>query len=622
MKNWTENDFFNLAKLIKVDEVYVFNDKGVIINGSRSQYYGYSMDEGEQIAYFKPMLVNKKLRMCQDVTPNSAEGKPMMYAAVWDRERNFIVQVGITPERLLARMSNNEINNLISKIPVTKGMNIYVVDEFDKTIIGSTDDVFFGTRLNEEDILQSTMEDGERVFASTQIQGKQCYMVYERMGKYDIAVSCSIEAANSSLLFSLMQFLLILMIAFFLINFITKRYIKEIQKQTTALEEANAAKTMFLSRMSHDIRTPLNGILGLLEISERNKDNKEIVDSNRDRTKLVAEHLLSLLNDALEVTKLDDSNVVLSHKCFNVGVLLDEVYSISCIKADENAIKLSFNTDNTEISKLNVNGSPLHVRQILLNIIDNCIKYNKPNGTVDFSVNILLKDEKNVVLRFVISDTGIGMSEEFLKHIFEPFSQEKSDARSVFKGTGLGMSIVKALVDRMDGIISITSVENEGSTFEITIPFELSDEKTVAKELEHNTEENSNRDISGCRLLLVEDNELNRDVAKTLLEEHGVEVFEVPDGKCAVEAFSNSETGFYDIILMDILMPVMNGIDAAKAIRNMERQDAKQVPIIALSANTYDEDIQESINAGMNEHIAKPFKINNLVDIIAKYINK
>lgn len=264
-------------------------------------------------------------------------------------------------------------------------------------------------------------------------------------------------------------------------------------------------------------------------------------------------------------------------------------------------------------------GSPLHLRQIFLNIYGNCIKYNKVGGKVYTHFSYLGNQDGKVTYQWMISDTGIGMSQEFLKHIFEPFAQEHSDARSVYHGTGIGMAIVKSLIDQMNGTIQVTSEEGKGSTFIIRLPFEIVQEEPKEENVEQGDQ--NNRTIQGMKFLLAEDNELNAEIAKILLEDEGAKVTVVNDGQQAVQQFKQTKPGTYDAILMDVMMPVMDGIHATQTIRNLEREDAKQIPIIAMTANAYKEDAQKCLQAGMNAHLSKPLQMEHVLETITKFVN-
>lgn len=401
-----------------------------------------------------------------------------------------------------------------------------------------------------------------------------------------------------------------------------KEYTKNLESKNLELREAvfqaqkaNAAKSSFLSRMSHDIRTPLNGIIGLIKINETHMDDRELVKTNQDKMLVSADHLLSLINDVLQMSKLEDENIEISHEPIDLGEISREVGTIISGRTAEAGI--AFEIGKQELPVSYVYGSPLYIRQIFLNIYGNCIKYNKPHGKVTTTLKCLGEKNGIVTYRWTISDTGIGMSEEFLKHIFEPFVQEHSDARTVYSGTGLGMSIVKKIIDRMNGTIVVTSKEGEGSTFVITLPFEIAE-----KPEEIPAEMDGEVNIAGLHLLLAEDNELNAEIARTLLEDEGAITTIVNDGQQAVDIFSRNKPGTFDAILMDIMMPEMDGLSATKAIRALDREDAGTIPIIAMTANAFDEDEKKCMEAGMNAHLVKPLDIQKMKEAVCRYLNK
>lgn len=386
-----------------------------------------------------------------------------------------------------------------------------------------------------------------------------------------------------------------------------------------ALEEAdraNVAKTSFLSRMSHDIRTPLNGIIGLLEIGENHPDDMALLLENQKKMKVSANHLLSLINDVLQMSKLESSEIEFSHEKVQLAELSHEVLMIVEQRAADAGITLEYDRDGERSSLKNVYGSPLHLRQIFLNIYGNCIKYNKVGGRVHTICTCLKTTDHTVTYRWVIEDTGIGMSKEFLEHIFEPFAQENIDARSVYNGTGLGMSIVKRLVDKMQGTIEVQSERGVGSVFTITLPFEIAEDPDIPAPEEKPSETVS---LEGLHVLLVEDNSLNAEIAQTLLADRGINVTLAENGREAIDTFRENEPGTFDMILMDIMMPVVDGLSATKAIRAMERADAAQIPIIAMTANAFDEDVRQCLDAGMNAHLAKPLQMDQVIEVINRY---
>lgn len=400
---------------------------------------------------------------------------------------------------------------------------------------------------------------------------------------------------------------------------IQKEYTEQLQLKNEQLyaaveqaDRANAAKTSFLSRMSHDIRTPLNGIIGLLEIDEAHAEDHALIRSNQKKMKVAAKHLLSLINDILQMSKLESGEVILSHEIIDLNQLARDILTIMEQRAAEAGITLRYEGgfERMEISR--VYGSPLHLRQIFLNIYGNCIKYNKSCGRVETAVSCLGIADGRVTYRWVIRDTGIGMSKDFLQHIFTPFSQERRD--STRQGTGLGMAIVKSLIDEMQGTITIESEEGVGSVFTITLPFEIAAEQPQTEQ----PAPAKAKDISGLHLLLVEDNALNAEIAAALLADRGVSVELARDGSEAVRMFREAPAGTYAGIIMDIMMPVMDGLTATRAIRALERADAKTIPIIAMTANAFEEDARQCLAAGMNVHLAKPLCMEELVAILAR----
>ena len=394
--------------------------------------------------------------------------------------------------------------------------------------------------------------------------------------------------------------------------FETHRHLQESIKNET---KANRAKTDFLSHMSHDIRTPLNGIIGLLEIDSAHFDNAALIRKNHAKMMVSANHLLSLINDVLQMSKLEDGTVKLSHEPIDLLNLTRDIVTIVVDRAVESGIYWDYEKGKAVIPYPYIYGSPLHLRQIFLNIYGNCIKYNRPGGKITTIVDSLGDKDGICTYRWTISDTGMGMSPEFVEHIFEPFSQEKDDARSIYHGTGLGMSIVKNLVDLMGGSISVASQEGVGSVFTIILHFEIAPAPTATPDTAAITE----CSMDGLHLLLAEDNRLNAEIIETLLSDRGAQITIAENGQQAVDLFRESSPGSFDAILMDVMMPVMDGLTATRKIRSLKRTDAATIPVIALTANAFQEDAEKCLAAGMNAHLSKPLQIEKLVALIAQY---
>lgn len=392
-------------------------------------------------------------------------------------------------------------------------------------------------------------------------------------------------------------------------------YQQELVKAVESANQANTAKTDFLNRMSHDIRTPLNGILGMLDIAQKNETNPKALLECHEKMRTAAFHLKALVNDVLDMQRMETDRFFLEQIPFDIREILDNCWSM----LEAQASRLDITLEKIKPGSLKypyLIGSPLHIRQIFMNLLSNAIKYNKPGGSISIHAKIIRQVHQNVIYKFIISDTGIGISPEFQKHIFEPFAQEDTGARTIYKGTGLGMAIVHRLVQEMGGTIQLKSEKNVGSTFTLILPFTIDEHQPSASA---ETDTDTPADLTDLHILVVEDNELNLEIAVFSLEAAGLNVSTAINGLKAVRLFEKSKPYEYDIILMDIMMPVMNGLDAAKAIRGLSRPDATTVPIIALSANAFAEDIQKSKNAGINEHLAKPLEMDKVLKVIASY---
>lgn len=385
------------------------------------------------------------------------------------------------------------------------------------------------------------------------------------------------------------------------------------QEARQKADAANAAKTAFLTRMSHDIRTPLNGILGLIEIEELKEGDMQVARESRAKARVAANHLLSLINDILEMGRIEERKVTLDHESFNLKELCDDALVLCKLRASDRGITMLDTSEPYVVDQYMI-GSPTHIRQILVNLLDNSIKYNKRGGTVTFSSTIKPLDDEHAVFCFSVSDTGIGMTPEFLTRIYEPFAQEGDDARSKFQGTGIGMSIVKSLLDMMGGTIEISSEVGAGSTFNVQIPLDI-DKNPRARECAD--EQTCNCSLAGMSVLLAEDNELNAEIAQTLLESEGIVVTRAANGNEAVDLYVGHPAGSFDAILMDIMMPGMDGYEATRAIRLSEKADAADIPIIALTANAFAEDAQAAHDAGLNAHLPKPLDLNKLKNMLA-----
>ncbi len=397
------------------------------------------------------------------------------------------------------------------------------------------------------------------------------------------------------------------------IMLIKKRQEKETMDALKEAKRASLAKTEFLSHMSHDIRTPLNGILGMLTIADKNPKDEKRQQEARQKIRQEAEHLLSLVNDVLEISKIESSEVSISNEPFDIRSVLDNTMGLMHPQAVEHGVELSL--EYGAMLHPYLMGSPLHLRQILINVIGNAIKYNKPNGKVSIYMEETGCVKNCVTCRFSIADTGIGMSEEFLEHIFEPFTQEASGARTEYQGTGLGMVIVREIVNQMGGTVTVESEPGAGTKVTVEVPLVINENPVKAEEVQQQPPADC---MKGITVLLAEDNKLNQEITQYMLEEAGASVVIAENGEEAVQMFLNSAPGDFNCILMDIMMPVMDGYEASRLIREADRADAKMIPIIALSANAFSEDVQRALEAGMNTHMGKPIQSDRLVATISR----
>ena len=398
---------------------------------------------------------------------------------------------------------------------------------------------------------------------------------------------------------------------------IEKAYQKKLVEAKREAERANRVKTEFLQHMSHDIRTPINGIRGMIEIAEHYPDNIKKQTECREKVKEASGLLLELINEVLDMSKLESGEIVFEYEPFDIIKLSREVYDVIERLASERGIEII--QSDCHVPHRHLMGSPVHYKRVLMNILSNAVKYNKDKGKIFITCQEIASKDGKATVEFVCRDTGIGMSEDFQKHLFEPFAQEAADVRTNYKGTGLGMPITKSIVEKMGGTITFESVKGEGTTFRVVTTFDI-DQNIIEQETVAGKENTSS--IEGAIIILAEDNELNMEISRFLLTEEGARVIEVRNGQEAVDAMAASEPGSVDAILMDIMMPVIDGYEATRAIRQMDQSDAKSIPIIAMTANAFMEDKLAAKKAGMDAHIAKPLDTKQLMRTLAELIAK
>lgn len=390
-------------------------------------------------------------------------------------------------------------------------------------------------------------------------------------------------------------------------------YQEELRVTAEEAERANAVKTDFLRRMSHDIRTPINGIRGLVNVGKNHIHDVDKIAECLDEIMRSSDMLVDLVNNVLNMSKLESGGIQLTEEAFDLQEMLDDVKRFVNVQAERKQISLQI--DAAEVEHYHLIGSPLHIRQIFQNIIENAVKFNMDSGSVNVVCRELASDENTAGLEMVCADTGIGMSEEFQKHVFEAFVQEDTSARTTYSGIGLGLAITKKLVNCMNGEISFESKQGIGTVFTVKLPVQIDRAYYQLAE-----KKDPLQVMKGLQILLVEDNELNMEITEYIMTEQGAVVTEAWNGKEAVDIYESCESGTFDVILMDIMMPVMNGLEAARCIRASEKEDAQSIPIIAISANAFNDDIAQSLAAGMNMHLAKPLEFQKVIEAIAALV--
>ena len=521
------------------------------------------------------------------------------------------------------------IQELLNGYSVQKDGTIIVAD--DGIVVASNDERLLGQNTADNEVVQAMKKhtDSQHIY-HLKNEGTGCYGIMLKQRDYYIYAYLPDTEVFHNLPLNVAGVIFIYLLIFSIFWFwayrtnLTHRkqeqekdekYKAELLIAAKKAEAANEAKTEFLQRMSHDIRTPINGICGLVNMADHYAGDMEKQTEYRTKVKEASNLLLELVNDVLDMSKLDSGEVVLEEISFNLSKIFEEVLVVIGQIAVEQNIRIGW--EKKEITHRDLIGSPGYVKRVMMNILSNAVKYNRKNGNIYIScMEIPSEQPEMTMMEFVCRDTGIGMTEEFQKYIFEPFAQEHAGSRTKFAGTGLGMPITKKLVEKMGGTITFESKEGVGTTFVIRVPFKI-DLDADKREEQKNVSEKS---IKGLHILLAEDNELNMEIAEFVLQNEGADVTKAWNGQEAVELFRKSEPGEFDVILMDIMMPVMNGYEATKMIRSLEREDAKTIPIIAMTANAFTEDRIRAKESGMDEHIAKPVDVELLVKVIHKLL--
>ena len=559
-----------------------------------------------------------------------ADGARIDIAACARKDAPGIVAIYYYTSPEFVRNYTLTIQGLLNGYSVQKDGTIIVADN--GTVVACNDESLLGQNTADNEVVQAMKKhtDSQHIYHLKK-EGIGCYGIMLKQRDYYIYAYLPDTEVFHNLPLSVISVIFLYFLMFGLFWFWTyktnlthqkleqekdEKYKAELLIAAKKAEAANEAKTEFLQRMSHDIRTPINGICGVLNVADHYADDMKKQTECRAKIKEASHLLLELVNDVLDMSKLESDEVILEEIPFNLSNIFREVFVVIEQIAAEQDIRIAW--ERKEIIHRNLIGSPGYVKRVMMNILSNAVKYNRENGHIYIScIEIPSEQSGMTTMEFVCRDTGIGMTEKFQKCVFEPFAQEHTGSRTKFAGTGLGMSISKKLVEKMGGTITFESEEGTGTTFVIRVPFKLDLDVDKSKE----QKDLSEKTIKGLRILLAEDNELNMEIAEFMFQKEGAEVTKAWNGLEAVEIFEKSSPGEFDVILMDIMMPVMNGYKATKRIRSMNREDAKTIPIIAMTANAFTEDRLKAKEAGMDEHISKPVDGNLLVKVIHELLN-
>ena len=558
------------------------------------------------------------------------DGSHIDIAACARKDAPGIVAIYYYTSPEFARNYTLTIQGLLNGYRTQKDGTILVADN--GTVVACNDESLLGQNTADNEVVQAMKKhtDSQHIYHFKK-EGIGCYGIMLKQRDYYIYAYLPDTEVFHNLPLNVMSVIFLYFLMFGLFWFWTyktnlthqkleqekdEKYKAELLIAAKKAEAANEAKTEFLQRMSHDIRTPINGICGVLNVADHYADDMKKQTECREKVKEASHLLLELVNDVLDMSKLESDEVILEEIPFNLSGIFREVFVVIEQIAAEQNIRIAW--EKKEIIHRNLIGSPGYVKRVMMNILSNAVKYNRENGHIYIScVEIPSEHPGMTTMEFVCRDTGIGMTEEFQKCVFEPFAQEHTGSRTKFAGTGLGMSISKKLVEKMGGTITFESEEGAGTTFVIRVPFKIDLDVDKSKE----QKDLSEKTIKGLHILLAEDNELNMEIAEFMFQNEGAEVTKAWNGLEAVEIFEKSRPGEFDVILMDIMMPVMNGYNATKRIRSMDREDAKEIPIIAMTANAFTEDRIRAKEAGMDEHISKPVDGNLLVKVIHELLN-
>ena len=635
IKMETENGGHLSEDFLKENLQTLWVDGILVLDAEGKTDCGYSMDEpltGEITEYLQKDIIMdftgyEERSYSERFTRK--DGSYIDIAACARKDAPGIVAIYYYTSSEFARNYTLTIQSLLNGYSTQKDGTIIVADE--GIVVASNDESLLGQNTADNEVVQAMKRhtDSQHIY-HLKNEGTGCYGIMLKQRDYYIYAYLPDTEVFHNLPLSVAGVIFLYFLMFSIFWFWTYRtnlahrkqeqekdekYKAELLIAAKKAEAANEAKTEFLQRMSHDIRTPINGICGMLDVADHYADDMKKQTECRGKIKEASHLLLELVNDVLDMSKLESGEVVLEEIPFNLSSISREVFVVIEQIAAEQNIRIVW--EKKEITHRDFIGSPGYVKRVMMNILSNAVKYNRENGHIYITCTEIPSEQPGMTtMEFVCRDTGIGMTEAFQKQIFEPFAQEHTGSRTKFAGTGLGMPISKKLIEKMGGTITFESAEGIGTTFVLRVPFKIdpdADKREGQKDV-------SEKSIKGLHILLAEDNELNMEIAEFMLQNEGAVMTKTWNGQEAVEIFEKSRPDEFDVILMDIMMPVMNGYEAAKMIRSMDREDAKTIPIIAMTANAFTEDRIKAKEAGMDEHISKPIDMKLLVKIIHELV--
>ena len=674
-----------IAANAEVDEIHIFDTDGVIVAGTHPEYFGYSFDSGEQMAFFKPLLTDRSLELVQPITPNTAEGKLVQYSALWSEDGRFILQIGMYPSALLRATEKNELSYIFSRLRTGVGDNLYAIDPHTDRVVGATSISDVGKTTSELGFRAENLEH-EGLFRAEAAGTPSYCSSAEIAGDYVIwttPVSSFYQPVLTNDLLLLAGLILIAVILFYAVSGAMGRSVvipirrvnedlraiqhgdlstqvsvkdnreflelsshinsmvesllrsseklklnEQIQQQKEALERqhlqleealeqaesASKAKSEFLFNMSHDIRTPMNAILGFTRLALESGD-PETQRAYLQDIDISSKQMLSLINNILELSKIEHQQVTLQEELVHTGETSRKLLTI--FENDMREKRLTY-TVETDFKHSHLYLDTSRYSQIFLNLVSNAVKYTPEGGTIRISFQELPGDTPDTcIVETVIRDNGIGMSPGFLAHAYESFARERTSTISGVQGTGLGLTIVKDLVDLMRGTVSIESQQGEGTTVTLRLPHRLG---RPADEQSPDTAELDTMLFQGRRILLTEDIDINAVIATKLLTAKGFLVERAKNGVECVSMLLKAEPGYYDLVLMDIQMPIMDGYKATQSIRSFEDRRKASIPILAMTANAFQEDRDRAAEVGMDGHIAKPLDAAKMFQAIAEVL--